>query len=185
MVQTKAKRGLMMGRFQPPHMGHMDMIKQVLDECQEVIIAVTSSQFNYLKKDPFTAGERVEMIHNSLLEARHLDSNRCMIIPIQNQFNIATWFAYLRSILPSFDRVYSGNQYVEMLLADSGVQVVRPALLDRDMYNATRIRNMIVSGDNEGWRKIVPEAVGVILDRINARDRLVAIAESDTNPTEH
>ena len=59
-------RGLMMGRFQPFHLGHLELVKQILDECDEVIIAVTSSQFNYLEKDPFTAGERIEMIHNSL-----------------------------------------------------------------------------------------------------------------------
>ena len=52
----------MMGRFQPFHLGHLDLVKQILDECDEVIIAITSSQFNYLEKDPFTSGERIEMI---------------------------------------------------------------------------------------------------------------------------
>jgi len=59
-------RGLMMGRFQPFHLGHLDLVKQILSECDEIIIAITSSQFNYLEKDPFTAGERIEMIHQSL-----------------------------------------------------------------------------------------------------------------------
>ena len=62
-------RGLMMGRFQPFHLGHLVLVKQILSECDEVIIAITSSQFNYLEKDPFTAGERIEMIHQSLKEA--------------------------------------------------------------------------------------------------------------------
>jgi len=61
-------RGLMMGRFQPFHLGHLDLVRQILKECDEVVIAITSSQFNYLEKDPFTAGERIEMIHNSLIE---------------------------------------------------------------------------------------------------------------------
>jgi nicotinamide-nucleotide adenylyltransferase len=52
-------RGLMMGRFQPFHFGHLDLVRQILKECDEVIIAITSSQFNYLDKDPFTAGERI------------------------------------------------------------------------------------------------------------------------------
>ena len=58
-----------MGRFQPFHLGHLELVKQILDQCDEVIIAITSAQFNYLEKDPFTAGERIEMIHNSLKEA--------------------------------------------------------------------------------------------------------------------
>ena len=48
-----------MGRYQPFHLGHLDLAKQILEECDEVIIAITSSQFNYLQKDPFTAGERI------------------------------------------------------------------------------------------------------------------------------
>ena len=53
-------RGLMMGRFQPFHLGHLDLVRQILKQCDEIVIAVTSSQFNYLEKDPFTAGERIE-----------------------------------------------------------------------------------------------------------------------------
>ena len=77
------------------------MAKQILDQCDEVIIAITSAQFNYLEKDPFTAGERMEMIHNSLKESS-LDLNRCFVVSIENQFNIATWASYLKSALPAF-----------------------------------------------------------------------------------
>jgi len=59
----------MMGRFQPFHLGHLDLVRQILKECDEVVIAITSSQFNYLETDPFTAGERIEMIHSSISEA--------------------------------------------------------------------------------------------------------------------
>ncbi|MEJ2259859.1 MAG: adenylyltransferase/cytidyltransferase family protein, partial [Nitrosopumilaceae archaeon] len=96
-------------------MGHLDLVRQILKECDEVIILVTSSQFNYLEKDPFTAGERIEMIHDSIKES-DVDLTRCIVLAIENQFNIATWIAYLKSMLPHFDRVYSGNEYVKMLL---------------------------------------------------------------------
>ena len=111
---------MMMGRFQPFHLGHLDLVQQILQECDEVIITVTSSQFNYLKKDPFTAGERIEMIRNSIKES-NLDLTKCIILAIENQFNIATWASYLKSMLPHFDRVYSGNTYVQMLLKNSQI----------------------------------------------------------------
>lgn len=171
-----------MGRFQPFHLGHLDLVKQILEQCDEVIIALTSSQFNYLEKDPFTAGERIEMIHNSLKESS-IDLNRCFIISIENQFNVATWASYLKSALPHFDKVYSGNDYVSMLLADSGITVVRPTFLDRNQFNATKIRSMIISGDN--WKDSVPNAVYEFLTKINAKNRLEVISKSDTNPTEH
>ena len=171
-----------MGRFQPFHLGHLELVKQILDECDEVIIAVTSSQFNYLEKDPFTAGERIEMIHNSLKESS-LDLTRCFIISVENQFNVATWASYLKSALPNFDKVYSGNDYVSMLLSDSGISVVVPKFLDRNQYNATRIRLMIMS--DEKWEDSVPNAVHDLLMKIDAKNRLKVISKSDTNPTDH
>jgi nicotinamide-nucleotide adenylyltransferase len=190
-------RGLMMGRFQPFHLGHLDLVKQILNECDDVIIAVTSSQFNYLEKDPFTAGERIEMIHNSLKES-DVDLTQCMIIPLENQFNIATWASYLKSMLPNFERVYSGNEYVKMLLADSDIKgneyvkmlladsdikVVKPVFLDREQYNATKIRSMIISGD--AWEKFVPAAVSEFIKKIDGKNRIEIIDKSDTKPTEH
>ncbi|MCV0372725.1 MAG: nicotinamide-nucleotide adenylyltransferase [Nitrosarchaeum sp.] len=175
-------RGLMMGRFQPFHNGHMELVKQILNECDEIIIAITSSQFNYLEKDPFTAGERIEMIHNSLRDS-DVDLTRCFVIGVENQFNIATWSSYLKAALPKFDIVYSGNDYVKMLLADSGIEVVPPKFLDRTQYNATKIRKMIVS--DEQWQKFVPSAVVDFIRTINGENRLKVISKSDTKPTEH
>ncbi|MFB5608305.1 MAG: nicotinamide-nucleotide adenylyltransferase [Candidatus Nitrosomaritimum yanchengensis] len=175
-------RGLMMGRFQPFHLGHLDLTRQILKECDEVIILVTSSQFNYLEKDPFTAGERIEMIHNSIKES-DVDLTRCIILAIENQFNIATWSAYLKSMLPRFDKVYSGNEYVKMLLADSDIEVIKPEFLDREKFNATKIRSMIISG--EDWEQLVPSAVSDFIKKINAKNRLDIISKSDTKPTEH
>jgi nicotinamide-nucleotide adenylyltransferase len=175
-------RGLMMGRFQPFHLGHLDLTKQILKECDEVIVAITSSQFNYLQKDPFTAGERIEMIHNSLKESP-IDLSRCIVVAIENQFNIATWASYLKAALPHFDKVYSGNEYVKMLLVDSAIDVVTPKFLDRTKYNGTNIRSMIISGDD--WQKLVPNTVVKFLEKINAKNRLDIISKSDTKPTEH
>jgi len=175
-------RGLMMGRFQPCHLGHLNLVTQILNECDEVIIAITSSQFNYLEKDPFTAGERIEMIHNSLKDAA-LDLNKIFVVSLENQFNIATWASYLKSTLPYFDKVYSGNDYVSMLLSDSGIDVVKPVFLDRPQFNATKIRNMIKMNDN--WKELVPNAVYELLTKINAKNRLTVISQTDTKPTDH
>lgn len=175
-------RGLMMGRFQPFHLGHLELARQILKECDEVIIAVTSSQFNYLEKDPFTAGERIEMIHNSIKES-DLDLSRCIILSLENQFNVATWSSYIKSNLPHFDKVYSGNDYVKMLLAESNIKVITPDFLERQKYNATKIRSMIIS--NEEWEKFVPKAVFEFIKKIRGENRLKIINKSDTKPTEH
>ncbi len=175
-------RGLMMGRFQPFHLGHLVLVKQILSECDEVIIAITSSQFNYLEKDPFTAGERIEMIHQSLKDDG-VDLSRCFIIAIENQFNIATWSSYLEVSLPKFDKVYSGNDYVSMLLADSGCDVITPKFLEREKFNATKIRKLMI--ENKEWKDYVPPAIASIIEKINGIKRLQTISSSDTKPTDY
>ena len=175
-------RVLTMGRFQPFHLGHLHLVKEILSEYDEVIIAITSSQFNYLEKDPFTAGERMEMIHQSLKEAK-VNLSKCFIVSLENQFNISTWASYLKSNLPKFDKVISGNKYVSMLLADSGIEVVPPKFLEREKYTGSKIRKMIIQ-DNS-WEKYVPKAVEKIILEINGINRLKIISNTDTNPTEH
>jgi len=175
-------RALMMGRFQPFHLGHLDLVKQILSDYDEVIIAITSSQFNYLEKDPFTAGERIEMIYQTLKEEK-IDLRRCFIIPLENQFNVATWASFLKSSLPKFDRVVTGNKYVHMLLNDSEIEVVHPKFFEREKYNATKIRKMIIQ-DNS-WENFVPKAVVRIINEIDGSNRLKVITNTDTNPVEH
>jgi len=174
-------RGLMMGRFQPFHLGHLELVKQILDECDQVIIALTGSQFNYIEKDPFTSGERIEMIHQSLKE-NDMDLGKCYIVSIENQFNVATWASYLKSSLPHFDKVYSGNDYVVMLLADSGYTVVSPKFLDRKQFNATKIRQMIANDDE--WEKLVTSSVVQIIKKINGVSRIKTIFKTKTKPQE-
>jgi len=174
-------RGLVMGRFQPFHLGHLELVKQVISECGGVIIAVTGSQFNYIEKDPFTSGERIEMIHESLKEAA-IDLSQCYIVSIENQENNAMWSSYLKTALPRFEKVYSGNDYVSMLLADSGFLVVPPKFLEREKYNASKIREMI--SQEKDWQSLVPQAVANVIKKIDGVARIQTIAKSDTKPQE-
>lgn len=174
-------RGLVMGRFQPFHLGHLELVKQVLSDCGGVIIAVTGSQFNYIEKDPFTSGERIEMIHESLKEAE-IDLSQCYIVSIENQENNAMWASYLKTALPRFEKVYSGNDYVSMLLADSGFLVVPPKFLEREKYNASKIREMM--SQDKDWQSLVPQAVATIIKKIDGVGRIQTITKSDTKPQE-
>ncbi len=109
--------------------------------------------------------------------------NKCIVVAIENQLNVATWPSYLKARLPHFDKVYSGNEYVKMLLSDFGVEVVTPKFLDREKYNATRIRSMVVSGEN--WQELLPNGASRFMEKIDAKNRIEIITKSDTKPNEH
>ncbi|MCS6768312.1 MAG: nicotinamide-nucleotide adenylyltransferase [Candidatus Nitrosocaldus sp.] len=179
------QRALIIGRFQPFHNGHLMLAREALRESDELIIAVTSAQFNYLDKDPFTAGERVWMIHEALrdepMDGRSM-LERCYVLAVQNDENNARWYAHIRSYLPPFHVVYTGNEYVSMLLSREGIRVKAPVLYRRDEYSASRIRALMVEGRE--WRHLVPRAVARIIDEIDGVSRMRIIARAESRPQE-
>ena len=175
------RRGLMLGRFQPFHKGHLALTKQILSECDELVIIIGSAQFSFIEKDPFSAGERVLMIHEALKEAG-IDLSRCYIIPVANDENNARWLAYLRSMVPPFDVLYSGNDFVKYLARsqDSGIAVENPAFTEKDEYNGTNIRHLMQDG--KPWEHLVPPAVAKVIQQVGGIIRINILARSDSNP---
>ena len=114
-------RGILIGRMQPVHNGHMEVIKQILNEVDEIIIGIGSAQASHELKDPFTAGERVVMMSQALAE-RDIDPSRYYIIPMQDiNFN-AIWVSHVKMLTPPFNIVYSGNPLVKQLFSEEGYE---------------------------------------------------------------
>ncbi len=175
------RRGLMLGRFQPFHNGHLALTKQILSECDELVIIIGSAQFNFIEKDPFSAGERVLMIHEALKEAG-IDLSRCYIIPVANDENNARWLAYLRSMAPPFDVLYSGNDFVKYLARsqDSAIAIEAPLFAQVNEYNGTNIRHLMQDG--KPWEHLVPPAVAKVIQQVGGIVRINLLTRSDSNP---
>ena len=175
------RRGLMLGRFQPFHKGHLALTKQILSECDELLIIIGSAQFNFIDKDPFSAGERVLMIHEALKEAR-VDLSRCYIIPVANDENNARWLAYIRSMVPPFDVLYSGNDFVKYLARsqDSSIVIEDPMFAEINEYNGTNIRRLMQEG--KPWEHLVPPAVAKVIQQVGGIVRINMLTRSDSNP---
>lgn len=174
-------RALIIGRFQPFHKGHLQLVKSILKECDELVIAIASAQFNYIEKDPFTAGERMLMIHEALKEGK-VDLARCYIVPLINDENNARWIGHLRSFLPAFDVVYTGNPYVSMLMKNAHLKVREVKFYDKEKYNASRIRKRMLQGNT--WEELVPSSVAKVIKKVDGIKRMKIITRSDTKPQE-
>ena len=175
------RRGLMLGRFQPFHRGHLALTKQILSECDELLIIIGSAQFNFIDKDPFSAGERMLMIHEALKEAG-VELSRCYIIPVANDENNARWLAYIRSMVPPFDVLYSGNDFVKYLARsqDSSIVIEDPMFAEINEYNGTNIRRLMQEG--KPWEHLVPPAVAKVIQQVGGIVRINMLARSDSNP---
>lgn len=173
-------RGLITGRFQPFHNGHLALAKQVLAEYDELVVVIGSAQFNFIDKDPFTAGERAMMIHEAFKEAK-VDLSKCYIIPVMNDENNFRWIAYVRSMAPPFDALYSGNDFVRHLArSQNDISVKSPKFARKNEYNGTTIRRLILRGNK--WKQLVPAAVARVIEQVNGIERMKVLAGSDTNP---
>ena len=59
-------KGLILGRFQPFHLGHLALIKNIINDHLEPLICIGSSQKGRSKENPFTKSERRKMIESVL-----------------------------------------------------------------------------------------------------------------------
>ncbi|WP_069807161.1 nicotinamide-nucleotide adenylyltransferase [Vulcanisaeta thermophila] len=175
-------RGLFIGRFQPPHWGHVWAIREILKEVDELIVIIGSAQFNYIPKDPFSAGERIWMLREGLREAG-VDLSRVIMVPIPNIENNVEWFGHVKSYVPPFQVAYTGNPFVAMLLREAGIEVRQQPMFDREKYNSTRIRELIIKGDPT-WEELVPKSVARIIKEINGIERLRIITLGEAAPHE-
>ncbi|RLI17463.1 nicotinamide-nucleotide adenylyltransferase [Candidatus Bathyarchaeota archaeon] len=170
------RRGLFIGRFQPFHKGHLYAVKRILEEVDELIIVVGSAQMSHELDNPFTAGERIEMIRRAL-DAEGIDRGRYMLIPIPDAPAHTVWVSMVESQTPRFDIVYTNQPLTRRLMLEAGYEVRGIELYERERYEATEIRRRILVG--EDWRDLVPEEVYRYLMEIDGVGRIRDLAKSD------
>jgi nicotinamide-nucleotide adenylyltransferase len=167
------KRGLYLGRFQPYHLGHHEVLKQISKEVDEIIIGIGSAQKSHEIENPFTAGERVLMVSGALLEfgIKHY------VIPIEDIQRNSLWVSHVKSMVPPFEIAYTNNPLVIELLSEAGIKVKQSPLFKRNNYSGTEIRRSMLRG--EKWEQFVPDMVVEIIKQIDGVKRLKTVAKSD------
>jgi nicotinamide-nucleotide adenylyltransferase len=169
-----SKTALLIGRFQPFHNGHMEMIRKVMAECDHVVIGIGSAQYSHTEKDPFTAGERYFMIAEAL---RSEGYSGFYIVPIEDLNRYSVWVSQVESMCPPFQVVYSNNPYTRRLFLEAGYEVRNSPLYNRAEYSGTEVRNRIREGKE--WEHLVPDAVAKVIREVDGVNRITEIGESD------
>ncbi|MFP3951030.1 MAG: nicotinamide-nucleotide adenylyltransferase [Candidatus Bathyarchaeia archaeon] len=170
-------RALFVGRFQPFHYGHLHAVNFILDEIDELIIVVGSAQMSHETDNPFTAGERIEMIQAALDNA-NISRERYLIIPIQDAPAHRVWVSLVESQTPKFDTVFSNQPLTRRLLIEAGYNVRSIKMHKRRIYEATEIRRRILKGQN--WSDLVPVDVYRIVKKIDGDGRIRDLAKTDS-----
>lgn len=153
-MQKNPKRILFIGRFQPFHNGHLHVLGNLLKQYDQVVIVLGSAESERNWRNPFTAGERVELISAALNKEQRLHT---LLIPVRDINNHALWVSHVNDYVPSYEAIYSNNPVVNRLFRKAGVKICT-GYFKREVYEGNKIRNMIVK-DNPEWKKLAPKSV--------------------------
>lgn len=170
------RRALFIGRFQPPHKGHLQVFKRILEEEKELIVGIGSAQESHTLENPFTAGERILMLGMALAE-EGIKASRVHIVPIPDVNNNALWVSHVLSYSPPFSVVYTGNPLVRRLFKEAGYEVRTFPLYNRRDYMGTKIRERMLKGKR--WKHLVPPAVVRVIEEIDGVGRMRDLVQSD------
>lgn len=172
----KMTRGFYIGRFQPYHNGHHKAVtEEIADQVDELVVAVGSADASHSRRDPFTAGERVMMLTQSLVPLDIVT----YVVPIEDLDRNSVWVSHVRSMCPDFDVAFSNNPLVVRLFEEAGVPVRNVEMYDRERLEGTRIRDMMVSGGD--WAERVPDPVEEVIEEIGGLERVRAVSATDGN----
>jgi nicotinamide-nucleotide adenylyltransferase len=170
------KRGLFVGRFQPFHLGHLEAIKVVLKECDELVIVIGSAQYSHNINNPFTAGERLVMIRKALEGAR-IGYSRFWVVPVPDVHLHMMWVSAVEGYTPPFDVVYTNEPLTRRLFMEAGYKVKAMRFHERKVYSSTEVRERMLKGAS--WKNLVPRSVAVFIETIDGINRLRDLNKSD------
>ena len=159
--------GLLIGRFQPFHLGHLEAIRFALSKVDKLWIGIGSSNKSSEKNNPFTADERKEMILSSIGMSI---SNKIQVFSIPDLENHEKWIENIDLIVPDFDVVFTNDELTQSLYSKLGKKVIPVPFKDREVLSGTNIRNKILS--DQDWETLVPDGTKTVLKKIGANNRL-------------
>ena len=159
--------GLLIGRFQPFHLGHLDAVLFGLARTENLFICIGSSNKSNEKKNPFSAEERREMIVTSIEPSI---ADRIKIFDVPDVGDHEKWTFEIDKIVPKYDIVFTNDEFTRTLFEKREISVISVILKDREKFSGTNIRNLIAYDRN--WRDLVPQGTRNVLDNINAKERL-------------
>lgn len=149
---------ILIGRFQPPHNGHLALLHAALAQARQVLVILGSACQARTPRNPFTWQERADMLRAALPEA---ERSRVALLPVRDYYDEPRWAAAVRQAvaahLPAGARVALVGHFKDdtsgYLRAFPGWSLVR--MPRQGPFDATPIR--------DAWLGAAPEALDATL----------------------
>lgn len=166
-----AKVGLIIGRFQPVHWGHVRAFEWVRGEGLEVHVGIGSSQFSATRENPFTAAERRRMLEAA---DRVLGLKVGRVDEVPDIFDDERWVGHVQACCGPFDVVFTNNEWTAELFAKAGLEVRATPMFDRERFVGAKIRESVKERGLAAVEDLVPPPVMALLKEFEAEKRIRA-----------
>ncbi|MCD4759289.1 nicotinamide-nucleotide amidohydrolase family protein [archaeon] len=168
------KSVLIIGRFQPFHLGHLHIIEKYHKKKFFIKIGIGSSEKSYEKQNPFSEEERENMI-NFALKEKNIKNYKIYKIP--DTSDDKRWIKNIEKIIGEFNVLFTGNSWVERLFKKDNIEIHK--FKEKDgRFGGIKARDIRKKWLGLKSRKGLPKAVHKYLRRIYAFERLNEINDS-------
>ena len=165
------KVGILIGRFQPLHKGHVNAIEFARDNSERLFVIVGSAEKSNQERNPFSFEERKRMI-GLALKGKKLQDN-ISIVPINDARNHTEWIKSIKNTIGEYNLIFTNDELTEKLFKEDGAEVLNVPLQDRNELSATEVRKRLEL-DKE-WESLVTPEIAQYLKEINAVERIKSI----------
>lgn len=149
---NKYKTGLIVGRFQPFHKGHLFLLLKSGEICDNIIIGVGSTNKKNID-NPYNYKTRKKMLIE-VIKKENLGNKVKKIIPLKDIPNDNEWLKNVLEKTGAVDIVIGNNDWVSGIFRDAGYKVVEIPFLKRNYYEGKKIRDRM--RNHEEWKNRVP-----------------------------
>lgn len=160
---NKHKHGLAVMRCQPFHIGHINLINHMLEDCDAVTVVLGSIQEKRTEKNPFSYQQRKEMIQNYY--KNNALSSKMRILGIPDLGDDRAWSGYVMDFVKEScpdrekpDVYYCGTIYDSQWFQYEKIKFEIIDRTDQELpyCSGTMIRNMCMFQDVR-WKLYIPE----------------------------
>lgn len=156
---ARYKTGLIIGRFQPFHIGHAYLIQQTLIQCDAVIIGIGSANVEN-SDNPWSFEARKEMVELFITHEK-LDKRIRAITAIEDTVDDEVWANLVEQKVKGFDTVFGNNDWVNGILKMRGYDIVTLPFLKRFLFEGKKIRTLIRY--HKPWQSRVPAYIATYI----------------------
>ncbi len=156
--------GVYWGRFNPPHKGHLKLIKKIVKEVDDLIVAIGASELKDTKRNPFDGLEKRKMMEANLAEEgiKHVK-----VVAVEDGKSYSSAIKNLFEACGKFDVLYTDKETIIKLVCKK-VKVKR--IHRKGEISSTKIRDAIAS-DGE-WEHLTGRSVVKLIRKFNGIERI-------------